>query len=147
MLCSDYRRLNAVTCKDTFPLPYTDDLLDQLHGKKIFNTLDVKQGYWQIWMQESLIENTAFVTFDEAYEFRVMPFGLTNVPSILQRLMQKILAGLSKVSSVYVDNVLVSSISVAEHVGHLCQVFLCMQRAGLKLATPPELFLGTLRDS
>ncbi len=96
MLCSNYRRLNAVTCKDTFPLPYTNDLLDQLHSKKIFNTLDVKQGYWQIWMQESLIENTAFVTFDEAYEFRVMPYGLTNMPSIFQRLMQKILAGLSK---------------------------------------------------
>ena len=43
--CADYRRLNAVTCKDTFPLPRIDDLLDQLKGKSIFTTLDAKRGY------------------------------------------------------------------------------------------------------
>ena len=68
--CVDYRRLNAVTHKDTFPLPRIDDLLDQMEGKKIFSTLDAKRGYWQIKVQEESREKTAFVTFDGLYELR-----------------------------------------------------------------------------
>ena len=82
--CVDYRRLNAVTHKDTFPLPRIDDLLDQLKGKNIFSTLDAKQGYWQIRVQNESQEKTAFVTFDGLYEFRVMPLGLCNAPATFQ---------------------------------------------------------------
>ena len=77
----DYRRLNAVTHKDTFPLSGIDDLLDQLKGKNIFTTLDAKRGYWQIRAQKESQEKTAFVTFDGLYKLRVMPFGLCNVPA------------------------------------------------------------------
>jgi len=62
--CVDYRRLNAVTHKDTFPLPRIDDLLDQMQGKKVFSTLDAKRDYWQIRVQDASREKTAFVTFD-----------------------------------------------------------------------------------
>ena len=89
----DYRQLNAVTHKDTFPLPRIGDLLDQLKGKNIFTTLDAKQGYWQIRVQKESQEKTAFVTFDGLYEFRVMPFGLCNAPATFQRLMQRALVG------------------------------------------------------
>ena len=74
--CVDYRKLNAVSRKDTFPLPRIDDLLDQLKGKNVFTTLDAKQGYWLIRVQKESQEKTAFVIFDGLYEFRVMPFGL-----------------------------------------------------------------------
>ena len=82
-----------MTHKDTFPLPGIDDLLDQLKGKNIFTTLDAKQGYWQIRVQNEFKEKTPFVTFDGLYEFRVMPFGLCNAPATFQRLMQRALVG------------------------------------------------------
>ena len=63
--CVDYQHLNAVTHKDTFPLPRIDDLLDQTQGKKMFFMLDAKRGYWQIKVHKSSREKTAFVTFDE----------------------------------------------------------------------------------
>jgi len=139
--CVDYRRLNAVTRKDTFPLPRIDDQLDQLQGKRIFTTLDAKWGYWQIRVQESSQEKTAFVTFDGLYEFRVMPFGLCNAPATFQRLMQRALVGMSKFCSVYIDDILVFSESVEEHIGHLCQVFRRLREVGLKLH-PQKCFLG-----
>ena len=83
--CVDYRRLNALTCKHTFPLPRIGNLLDQLKDKSIFTTLDARRGYWQIRVQEESQEKTAFVTFDGLYEFWVMPFGLCNTPATFQR--------------------------------------------------------------
>ena len=73
--CVDYRRLNAITRKDVYPLPQIDDLLDQLDGKRVFTTLDVRTGYWQIRMKEASREKTAFATMNGLHKFRVMPFG------------------------------------------------------------------------
>ncbi len=67
--CVDYRRLNSVTRKDVFSLPRIDDLLDKLGGKAVFSTLDARAGYWQIRMEESSREKTAFITYDGLYEF------------------------------------------------------------------------------
>ncbi len=92
--CVDYRRLNAATRKDVFPMPRIDDLLDQLYGKEIFTTLDAKTGYWQIPMQALSREKTAFVTYNGLYEFRVMPFGLCNAPATFQHLTQRIFSEL-----------------------------------------------------
>ncbi len=131
--CVDYRRLNAVTHKDTFPLPRIVDLLDQMQGKKIFSTLDTKRGYWQIEVQKESREKTAFVTFNGLYEFKVMPFGLCNAPSTFQRLMQRILRGFHSFCSVYIDNILVFSESVEEHLSHLSQVFKRIESFSLKL--------------
>ena len=76
--CVDYRKLNSVTKKDSFPLPRIDDTLDMLQGAKYFTTLDLMSGYWQISMESSSVEETAFITYGGLYEFRVMPFGLCN---------------------------------------------------------------------
>ena len=110
--CVNYRRLNALTSKNVFPLPRIDDILDQLSGKCIFSTLDARTGYWQTKVHKSSCEKTAFVTMDGLYEFRVMPFGLCNAPGTFQRLMQKTLAGLGAFRSVYIDDVIVFSQSL-----------------------------------
>lgn len=136
--CVDYRDLNAVTRADTFPLPRIDDLLDQLGNSRYFSTLDLASGYWQIRVHPDSQEKTAFVTPQGLYEFRVMPFGLTNAPAVFQRLMQRVLMGLNPSDgedfvAVYIDDVLVFSHTLEEHLEHLRRVIDRLQQAGLKL--------------
>ena len=122
--CIDYRHLNAVTKCDTCPLPRIDYLLDQLGHCKYFSTLDLASGYWQIRVAAESREKTAFVTPNGLYEFLVMPFGLTNAPAVFQRLMQKVISGLNPEAGLdfvafYIDDVLVFSRTVEEHLWHL----------------------------
>ena len=134
--CIDYRDLNAVTVPGTFPLPRIDDLLDQLGQSRFFSTLDLASGYWQIHPDSR--KKTAFVTPQGLFEFRVMPFGLTNAPSVFQRLMQKVLAGLNPEDGpdfvvVYIDDILVFSRTLEEHLEHLRMVIERLEEAQLKL--------------
>ena len=75
---------------DVFPLPRIDDCLDQLAHSKYFTTLDLASGFWQVKMEPSSVEKTAFVTHSGLFEFRVMPFGLCNAPATFQRLMESV---------------------------------------------------------
>ena len=93
--CVDYRKLNKVTKKDSFPLPLIADTLDSLSGTSVYSTLDMKAGYWQIELDPSAREKSAFVTHNGLYEFLVMPFGLTNSGASFQRLMVHISRALS----------------------------------------------------
>ena len=136
--CIDYQDLNAVTVPDTFPLPRIDDLLDQLGQSRFFSTLDLASGYWQIRVHPDSREKTAFVTPQGLFEFRVMPFGLTNAPSVFQRLMQRVLAGLNPEEgpdfvAVYIDDILVFSRTLEEHLEHLRAVIERLEEAQLKL--------------
>ena len=136
--CVDYRELNKVTRKDTYPLPRVDDLLDQIGQSKFFTTLDLASGYWQIRVEPDSQEKTAFVTPHGLFQFRVMPFGLTNAPAVFQRLMQSVLMGLNPTDgnqfvSVYIDDVLIYSRTLPEHLEHLKLVIERIEQAGLKL--------------
>ena len=120
-ICIDYRKLNAITIPDGFPLPRVLDILDSLAGSTIFTTLDLKAGYWQTKLDETSIPKTAFTTSDGHYEFLRTPFGLRNAPSQFSRLMQ-ILFGKYKFVSVYLDDITVHSPTFTAHVNHVKQV-------------------------
>ena len=136
--CVDYRLLNAVTKPDLYPLPRIDDLLDQLGKSQYFSTLDLASGYWQIRVHPNSIEKTAFITPQGLFEFRVMPFGLKNAPSVFQRLMSRVLMGLNPEDgpdfvAVYIDDVLIFSRTLTDHIQHLKLVITRIQEVGLKL--------------
>jgi len=105
--CVDYRRLNQITKKDSYPFPRIDDTLDSLSGIKYFSTLDLLSGYWQLEMDSSSRGKTAFTAHCGLFESLVMPFGLTNAPSTFQRLIKSVLRGLSwKICLIYLDDVI-----------------------------------------
>ena len=132
--CIDYRKLNATTRKDSYPLPRIDDALDSLAGSKYFSTLDLQSGYHQVAMHPESKEKTAFISHAGLYQFNVLSFGLTNAPPQFQRLMSRVLHGLEwKVCLVYIDDVIIFSSSFAEHLSRLQLVFDRFRAANLKL--------------
>ena len=132
--CIDYRKLNAITRKDSYPLPRIDDSLDTLGKAQYFSTLDLASGYWQIGLTEDAKEKSAFCTPGGLYQFKVMPFGLTNAPATFQRLMERVLAGLQwEICLVYIDDVIIFSRTVDQHLAQLKTVFQRLIAAGLKL--------------
>lgn len=132
--CVDYRRLNAVTKKDVYPLPRVEDLLSSLGGAKYFTSLDLASGYWQVELDDDARQKSAFTTYNGLYEFVRMPFGLCNAPATFQRLMQKVLVGLEwKSCFVYLDDILIASSSLGEHLQHLREVFARLRSANLRL--------------
>ena len=106
--CIDYRRLNAVTVKDAYPLPRIDDSLDALSGARWFSTLDLVSGYWQAEILESDRPKTAFYCHKGLFQFKVLPFGLCNAPAVFERLMELVLHGLTWEKCLcYLDDVII----------------------------------------
>ena len=132
--CVDFRRLNAVTKKDVYPLPRIDDILDTLGESRFFSSLDLASGYWQVELDHESRQKSAFTTYCGLFEFVRMPFSLCNAPATFQRLMQRVLAGLEwRTCFVYLDDILVASRSFEEHLQHLREVFTRLRDAGLRL--------------
>ncbi|GFX89587.1 retrovirus-related Pol polyprotein from transposon 412 [Trichonephila clavipes] len=108
-VCIDYRRLNRKLIKDNYPLPLIDDILDCLQNAKIFNTLDLKNGFFHVAVNEMSRKFTSFVTHNGQYQFRRMPFGLSTCPSIFMWYINAIFRHLISKSIVlpYMDDVVI----------------------------------------
>ncbi|GFT92065.1 retrovirus-related Pol polyprotein from transposon 17.6 [Trichonephila clavipes] len=132
--CVDYRRLNDVTKKDSYPLPRIDDTLDTLAGNTWFSTLDLKSGYWQVELHPDDKEKTAFTTGQGLWQFKVMPFGLCNAPATSECLMETVLRGLSyEACLVYLDDIIIVGHSFEEHLKNIRRVLQKLKEANLKL--------------
>ena len=133
--CIDFRKLNAVTLKDSYPLPRTDDTLQALNGAKYLSTIDLASGYWQVALHPDDAEKTAFTTPRGLFEFKVMPFGLCNAAATFERLMERILSGLHwKTCLIYLDDVIVFADSFQAHIDRLAEVFERLRKGGLKIS-------------
>ncbi len=96
-----FRKVNAVTVPDCYPLPRMDDCVDST--ARFVSKLDLLKGYWQVPLTQSASDISAFVTPDSFLQYNVMAFGLRNAPATFQRLIQMILAGLPNCNA-YLDD-------------------------------------------
>jgi len=128
--CGDFRRLNLVTKRDCYPLPNIQDLSSRLHGCTVFTTIDLVKGYHQVPVAEADIPKTAIITPFGLFEYVKMPFGLRNSAQTFQRLMDHLFSEYG-FCFIYLDDILVASRSMEEHLHHLHLVFSKLQEAGL----------------
>ena len=128
--CTDFRKVNAVTKPDSFPLPRMDDCVDRIGSAVFVSKIDLLKGYWQIPLSERAKEISAFVTPDSFLQYTVLPFGLRNAPASFQRLVNHVLAGASNCEA-YLDDLVVYSATWREHVGHLKDVLERLSAANL----------------
>ena len=140
-MCVDYRRLNAASLSDAYPMPKIEDLIDGLGKAKFITTLDLSRGYWQVPMVEGARHLTAFTTPFGLHQFWVMPFGLKGAPATFQRLMDTVLQGLQGFSAAYIDDLAIHSDSWDHHLRHVRTVLQRLREAGLT-AKPKKCQLG-----
>ena len=134
-ICIDYRRLNAKTFKDSYPLPLPDEVQERLAGAAKFSKLDLNSGYWQVPLHCNDREMSAFSPGPGMglFQFNVMPFGLTNAPGTFQRMMDSVLRGLEEFCFTFVDDILIFSPNISQHRIHLSMVLDRIENAGLTL--------------
>jgi hypothetical protein len=132
----DYRALNSKTPTDHYPLPTSEDIFDALSDSTVFTTLDLRMGYHQIRIAEEDCCKTAFWCLNGLYEWTVVPFGLKNAPPFLQRVMDQMLAREKHCArcclSCFIDDVIIFSKNLKDHMQHLRQVFGRLRDKGVK---------------
>lgn len=141
-LVIDYRNLNLITIADKFPIPNIDEILDKMGKAMYFTTLDLAKGFMQIEVHPDDIQKTAFSTSSGHYEYLRMPFGLCNAPATFQRLMNHVLAEhIGKICFVYLDDIIIFSTSLQNHLESIEKIFKSLRNANLKVQLDKSEFL------
>ena len=144
--CHNYRPINQEIKSDTYCLPLADQLHLEVADSRIFSKIDARSGFLQIPIHPDDQEKTAFWYNGELWQYTRMPFGMKNSPAEFQKRMDTAIreAGLGHCCRVYIDDVLVHSASMAEHLNHLSQVFDMLTANGLKAHPDKSIFAAEI---
>lgn len=143
-ICLDSRRLNQSTKKDDYPFPNMIGILQRIEKSKYFSVIDLSESYYQVALEDSAKDKTAFRTNKGLYRFVVMPFGLTNAPATMARLMSRVLGhDLEPKVYVYLDDIIIVSDSLEEHLRLIRIVADRLRAAGLTINLMKSKFCRT----
>ena len=132
--CVDFRRLNDITLFNAYPMPRVDDILTIIGQAKIFTTVDMTKGFMQIAVHPDDRQKTAFHAPDGLFQFVRMPFGLKCAPAVYQQMMNNAYRKiLNRSAVIYIDDVVIFSSTVEEHLAHLRQFLDLTREAGLTI--------------
>jgi hypothetical protein len=130
--CVDYRGLNELTVRNSYPLPHMDELFDRLQGAAYYSKIDLRTGFYQIPLDEADMGKTAFRTRYGHFEWTVLPMGLTNAPATFQHLMNNTFRSfLDRCVLVFLDDIVVYSRTIEEHERDVRAVLQQLKDAGL----------------
>ncbi|XP_075732859.1 uncharacterized protein LOC142775380 [Rhipicephalus microplus] len=129
--CVDYRKLNAITKDQTYPIPNVEELVEKVSAAKYVSTLDLVRGYWQVPMTKRASEYAAFVAPTGTFRPLVLSFGLKNAPFCFSRLMNRVLQGAEGYAVPYLDDIAIYSNTWEDHLYHLSDVLRRLTHAGL----------------
>jgi hypothetical protein len=134
--CIDYRKLNAVTERDVYPMHRVQETIDSLAEARYFTCFDLAASFWQIPVAKEDRDKTTFAVRSGLYRWLVMPFGLINAPASFQRLMNAVLAGISwEYALAYIDDIIIYSKTFEKHLSDLRNVLDRIDKANLKIRT------------
>ncbi len=131
-VCTDYRKVYAVTVPDSFPLPGLEDCIDSIGPVKVITKLDLLKGYWQVLLTHRASDISAFVTPDHFLQYTVKAFGVRNAPATFQCTMHLVLKDMPHYN-VYLDDVVVFSDAWSDHLCTLVEVFCRLAAVSLTL--------------
>ncbi|CAI7839879.1 unnamed protein product [Closterium sp. NIES-54] len=129
-MCGDYRALNKITVADRYLMPMAEEIFDKLAEGVFFTTLNLRQGFNQIKIQEENIKKTAFHGPDGLYEWLYMPFGLRNASAVFQKVMDSVLWGV-ECAACYIDDVVIFSTTEQQHLQDVEKTLAAIEAAGL----------------
>ncbi|KAH8335938.1 hypothetical protein KR074_008537, partial [Drosophila pseudoananassae] len=133
----DFRQINAKSIKDAYPMPCINFILEQLREARFFSSLDLKDGYWQIPLEESSRKFTAFTVPGKGlYQWKVMPFGLHSASATFQRALDQVIGpDMAPHAFAYQDDIIVIGRTKEEHMRNLQEVFRRLRAANLRINT------------
>lgn len=133
-MCINFTNLNKACLKDNYPCPRIDQLVDLIASHELINFIDAYSGYHQIFMARKDKEKTSFIINQSTFIYNIIPFGLKNVGAIFYELINKIFIDyIGRNIKVYMDDIVVKSVKVENHVKDLNEVLSVLRKHRVKL--------------